>query len=1027
MLTHRIRFILATLAVVTLVVTFGYFSRYPDLNNKAVVAENHSVADTISMWPILKVTATDPMWKKIAYTTVNWTNDNKKGMAFGITLAALLSCWLSYLQFNPGGRFRSAFYGMILGSPLGVCVNCAAPVFKGALRSRRIEMALALMFASPTLNVVVLTMAFSLLPFYMAVTKIVFNLAIIMLGVPLLARWLKDAPVKDLQELETRLATESCAVPVKESFFGSVIGLLKDFWKQLSTIFIRTAPLMLVAGFLGASLSHLVPLDALQGQGGFIPMVIAATVGLILPVPMAFDVVLTNALFSAGLPQNVAMVLLLSLGVYSFYSFMITWQSASRRWALYIAGGLWMLIIPIGLLSPVLHEKFYMDPNIEDFRALTAASSGTTSSQATASLAAKAEPGRPLPPMEEIRVGDTTLQRMPFFPKQGDSGKFVQHEGPELGLKRGFMYTMRDYPDPFWVGRGTAAGDFDKDGWVDVALGSDQGPLLYRNVGGRFVEVPLTIPALQGARVFGVAFVDLDSDTWPDLFLTTFHRGNHWIRNNQGQFETTASPVPNGDGVLTVAPAFADLNGDGRIDIFNGNMVLGIATGFRAYGNGRKNGITWNQPDGFVFEALQGVDDGETMASLVSDINGDGFLDLYENNDFVVPDYLYFGSRNGLRRLKAPGITGFPTPYFSMSVDTADINNDLRMDLLITGTIAASQDLGDQAIDGVQAVDYKKAKDKVEYCDRIQDPDYRLNCQRNRRADHLIPFHRIKNLNVRDCLKIEDADQRDSCLLSMMWMIVTNNDEQCDCEERYGFDPRVLEVCQLMRKAGAFYKREQYAQEAPQTDRAILYMGQPDGGLGQVGKDRFNHPGGWTWSSRFVDLDNDGWVDIFNAEGAVRMGEFGWNVYMHNENGRFVQKQFSAGLTNDFNLFSFVMIDYDHDGDLDIIGNGSEGPVQVYENQSAGAHHSIAFALNSKSGNTANLNARVIVHPKSGPAQIREIKAGGGYQSVDAPWLYFGLGQESEVTKVEVQWPNGSKQEIQGPLQANALYRIEGP
>ncbi|MDQ3232642.1 MAG: CRTAC1 family protein, partial [Pseudobdellovibrionaceae bacterium] len=526
---------------------------------------------------------------------------------------------------------------------------------------------------------------------------------------------------------------------------------------------------------------------------------------------------------------------------------------------------------------------------------------------------------------------------------------------------------------------------------------------------------------------FAVAFVDLDSDSWPDLFLTTFNRGNFWIRNNQGSFASTASVIPNGDGVLTIAPAFADLNRDGRIDIFNGNMVLGIATGFRAYGKGRKNGITWNRPEGFVFEPMADEDDGETMASIISDINGDGFLDLYENNDFVVPDYLYFGSKDGLRRLKAPGTTGFPTPLFSMSVDTADVNNDLKMDLLITGTIAAKQDLGNQVIDGVQATDYKKAKDKVEYCDRIKDPEYRLNCQRNRRTEHLIPFHRIKNLDVRDCQKIEDADQRDSCLLSMMWMIVTNNDEQSDCQQRYGFDPRILEVCQLMRTAGAYHKRENFAKEAPQMDKAVLYLGQTDGGLNVVSKDRFDHPGGWTWSSRFVDFDNDGWVDIFNAEGAVRMGEFGWNVYMHNEQGHFVQKQFSAGLTNDFNLFSFVLIDYDHDGDLDIIGNGSEGPPQVYENQSTSAHHSIALALHSKSGNTANLNARVIVHPMRGPAQIREIKSGGGYQSFDAPLVYFGLGKDTEVAKVEIQWPNGSKQDIQGPLKADALYRIEGP
>ncbi|HEX3761205.1 MAG TPA: permease [Kofleriaceae bacterium] len=136
-------------------------------------------------------------------------------MAFGVALAALLSLCLGYWQFNPRGRMRSAFYGMMLGTPLGVCVNCAAPVFKGALRSRRIEMALALMFASPTLNIVVLMMAFSLLPLYMAVTKLVFNLTVILIGVPLLARWLEVAPVKDLQQLETRLAGQSCAAPVR--------------------------------------------------------------------------------------------------------------------------------------------------------------------------------------------------------------------------------------------------------------------------------------------------------------------------------------------------------------------------------------------------------------------------------------------------------------------------------------------------------------------------------------------------------------------------------------------------------------------------------------------------------------------------------------------------------------------------------------------------------------------------------------------------------------------------------------------
>jgi len=1037
-LTHKTRFALALFAVIALVASFGYVSRYPDLNRKAAMAERHSVGDTISMWPILKVSADDPVAKQIAYTAVNWTNDNKKGMAFGVVLAALLSLALGYWQFNPRGRMRSAFYGMVLGTPLGVCVNCAAPVFKGALRSRRIEMALALMFASPTLNIVVLMMAFSLLPLYMAVTKLIFNLIVILIGVPLLARWLEVAPVKDLQRLEDRLAGQSCAVVVRESFGAALVGMVVDFAKQLRWIAVRTVPLMLVAGLLGATLSHLVPLDALQGHGGTLAVVIAATVGLVLPVPMAFDVVLTNALYSAGLPPSVALVLLLSLGIYSLYSFMITWQSASRRWAVSIAAGLWLAIIPLGLAANHLHRAFYLEPNIAAYRAMVSpAGRGAATAplpdrvQAPAPGAAappppaaaeRAAPGGELPAIEA-----GTLSHTAFLPKRRGNGKFVQHEGPELGLTRGFMYMMRDYPDPFWIGRGTTAGDFDKDGWDDVAFGSDQGPILYRNAGGRFVEVPLEIPALRGARVYSVAFVDLDGDSWPDLFVSTFHRGNYWIRNLGGHFATTATPIPNGDGILTVSPAFADLDGDGRIDIFNGNMALGVITGSRAYGAGRKNGITWNRPDGFAFQPLDDEDDGETMASLISDINGDGRLDLYESNDFVVPDYLHFGGKTGLHRLKAPGVLGFATPVFSMSVDTGDVDNDLRMDLLVTGTLATKQDLGNQPIDGVEATEYKKAKAEVVYCDRIKDRTYRDNCRRNRHADHLIPFQRLKNLDVRDCQKIADAEQRDACLLSMMWMIVTNNDDDSDCQQRYGFDARILEVCRLVRAAGAYRSRDDFAREAPQVDKAVLYLGQADGGLGRVTPDRFDHPGGWTWSSRIADLDNDGWQDIFNAEGAINMKDFGWNVYLHNEGGKFVQKQFSAGLTNDFNLFSFVLIDYDHDGDLDIIGNGSEGPPQVYENQSTGDNHSIAFALDSAHGNTANLNARVIIHPRTGPAQIREIKAGGGYQTVDAPIAFFGLGADTVVTAVEIRWPDGRAQQIRGELAADALYRVAGP
>ena len=63
MLTHKTRFLLALFAVVALVATFGFVSRYPDLGRKAAMAERHTVGDTISMWPLLEISASDPSWK----------------------------------------------------------------------------------------------------------------------------------------------------------------------------------------------------------------------------------------------------------------------------------------------------------------------------------------------------------------------------------------------------------------------------------------------------------------------------------------------------------------------------------------------------------------------------------------------------------------------------------------------------------------------------------------------------------------------------------------------------------------------------------------------------------------------------------------------------------------------------------------------------------------------------------------------------------------------------------------------------
>lgn len=1033
MVLYRYRFLLILLCAIVLSLRFWVGSRYPDLNEKAMMAESASVADTISMWPILEVKATDPLWKKISFTTVNWINDNKKGMTYGVLIGALFLTLVNYLQFRQkSNKFLSTFYGFILGSPLGVCVNCAAPVFKGVLQSRRTELAFAMMLSSPTMNIIVLTMVFSLFPLYMAITKVAFTLALIFLGVPLIAKILgPNHKIIDWEKVDAGL--EQLSQPpkevVSESFVQAIKGSLIDFWRSFRYMVVRTVPLMFVAGFLGSLVSHLIPLDKMMGPVSTVTMLVTAAVGLILPTPMAFDVILTNALYTAGLAPALALILLCTLGIYSAYSFMITWSSASKQWALGISGSIYVVAMLIGFSTPWLHETFYIQSNVKDYKRLRSNvefGGGAAIAETEPTQAATSVEISNLIDNADIVYDDETLliRKIPFKPSSEVRGSFTKMEGPAIGLKRGFTYGIRDYPDPFWIGRGTASADYNQDGWLDIAFGSNEGIYLYKNQGGSFVPDYGLPSQIKNFRVYAVAFVDWNGDGWLDLFFTTFNRGNYVVINEQGSWRQELIRIPNGEGVLTVAPSFADFDGDGRMDVFNGNMALGVISGFQKYGKGRMDSVTLQRENGFE-EVILTANDGEAMASLAADFNGDGHIDIYVSNDFSVPDVLYLGNGKGQFRVADQGLRSQLTaPFFAMSIDTADLNNDLRPDIISTGTTTVLPHTGRQPIDGVEPEYYSNPYDKVEDClQYIEDEHYRNNCVINRQATAILDFNKNRmHLNVQDCLKIEQQNQKDECLLAVMWQIVTNHAQIHDCQKQYGFDKHIMEVCELYQRRGEQYQPQDFKDAITQHNNSFVFLAQEDGSYQRM---KFDHPGGWTWNTKAADLDNDGFQDIFNAEGAVRMGEYGFNVLMRNLEGKgFEQKQFSWNLNDPFYLFSSSFVDIDHTGQLDIIGNSSLGPVQVYKNQ-LNDNKAIAFALRQKKGNTHGLHSRILIRDAKNQRQMREIKAGGGYQSFDPYRAYFGLKDADSIRELEIQRFKAEPVRLEIDLSAGALYLIE--
>lgn len=349
-----LRIALAALVVVTLAFYFWSQSRYPQLNDKAMMSGTIQLEDPLSFEAAIQFEPTAPLWQRIGYTTINWIKTNRRGMTFGVLFGA---AFLTLMRYLPRRSFRNSFansaLGLALGAPLGVCVNCAAPIAKGMFSSgARVETALSAMVASPTLNVVVVAMAFSILPFYVAMTKLVLSLLVILVGIPAIVRML---PMAQRTLANDALPEAVCLVPAApasrmEGPFAAIAGFAADFAKDFWFIVRMTVPLMLLAGFLGAIGANLVPLETLKDVPvNILTLTAIAAIGVFLPVPMSFDVVVAAILLNAGLPISVVMVLVFSLGIFSVYSFMIVASSMSWRAAFMVCGLIVALAVVAGL------------------------------------------------------------------------------------------------------------------------------------------------------------------------------------------------------------------------------------------------------------------------------------------------------------------------------------------------------------------------------------------------------------------------------------------------------------------------------------------------------------------------------------------------------------------------------------------------------------------------------------------------------------------------------------------------------
>ena len=360
-INKRVSFVLALIAV-----TAGIFwsgSRYPSLDQKAIMGGSTALEDPLSFEASLQIQPDHGEVQRIAYSTINWIETNLEGMTFGLVIGACLLTLIGMIRAR-GHRngFVNTLIGVGIGTPLGVCVNCAAPVAKGMHDGgARLETTLATMFSSPTLNIVILTMLFAIFPLYLTVIKLVLTLTFILVLIPLLSRWVFASERAQSYD-DTVCALPPAPAPASESWVAAIAGASRQLARNLGYVIVRTVPLMLLAGFLGAVVANLVPLDGLVGfEPGILSVVAVALIGVFLPVPVAFDLVVVAVLISAGAPMIYSMTLLFTLGIFSIYPFFIVWNTISKRVALVLTGVIVVLGLAGGVVADRIHEAELQD------------------------------------------------------------------------------------------------------------------------------------------------------------------------------------------------------------------------------------------------------------------------------------------------------------------------------------------------------------------------------------------------------------------------------------------------------------------------------------------------------------------------------------------------------------------------------------------------------------------------------------------------------------------------------------------